>query len=353
LDYLAVKFVEDQRWSIKQLVRSLLLTHAYQLSSDIDPKAAEADPADTLVWRAQPRRLKAEQLRDSILTASGRLDLTPPVFGVTAEFGDGYYGVNIWETDLPQHYYKRSVYLPLPRDMVPDSLSLFDLPNPNLVGAHREETTSPSQELFLMNNAFVQDESLHLAKRLLENKKWSNKERVRQAYLQAFQRLPISGEVKHAASFIEDEAKLLAAETPPQLLERASNPEAETNTAAPVVSVPDMTVPTIPLIVTNSEPVAASPAPVDTNTIALTTNAVAATGDAGGNFGGRGGFRFPRTYKGPGSASDTVVGKLAPGIARPKVFHQALPEIPASPEEAAFALFTQALLGSAEFRYIQ
>ena len=54
---------------------------------------------------------------------------------MTAEFGDGYYGVNIWETDLPQHYYKRSVYLPIPRDMVPESLSLFDLPNPNLVGA--------------------------------------------------------------------------------------------------------------------------------------------------------------------------------------------------------------------------
>ena len=48
-----------------------------------------------------------------------------------------------------------------------------------------------------------------------------------------------------------------------------------------------------------------------------------------------------------------MVGKLAPGIARPKVFHQALPEIPASPEEGAYALFAQALLGSAEFRYIQ
>jgi hypothetical protein len=355
LDYLAVKFVENQHWSVKQLVRSLLLTHAYQLSSDIDPKAEEADPADTLVWRAQPRRLKAEQLRDSILTASGRLDLNPPLFGVTAEFGDGYYGVNIWETDLPQHYYKRSVYLPLARDMVPDALSLFDLPNPNLVGAHREETTSPSQELFLMNNAFVQDESLHLAKRLLENKKWSGTERIRQAYLQAFQRQPTSAEIKHAAGFIEEETKLLASVTPPQLVERTSNPEAETNTSAPAVKVPDMTVPTIPVIVTNAEPVAANPAPgaADTNTVALTTNAIAATGDTGGNFGGRGGFRFPRTFKGPGSASDTVVGKLAPGIARPKVFHQALPEIPASPEEGAYALFTQALLGSAEFRYIQ
>jgi hypothetical protein len=80
--------------------------------------------------------------------------------------------------------------------------------------------------------------------------------------------------------------------------------------------------------------------------------------DNGGGFGGggggrRGGFRTPRTFNGPGSASDVVVGKLAPGIARPKVFHQALPEKPANPEEGAFALFNQALFASAEFRYLQ
>ena len=67
LDYLAVKFVTEENWSVKQLVRSLVLTHAYQLSSDVYAKAEELDPADTLLWRAAPRRLKAEQLRDSIL----------------------------------------------------------------------------------------------------------------------------------------------------------------------------------------------------------------------------------------------------------------------------------------------
>jgi hypothetical protein len=79
------------------------------------------------------------------------------------------------------------------------------------------------------------------------------------------------------------------------------------------------------------------------------------TPDTGGNFGGGGfrGFRGPRTFKGPGSASDIVVGKLAPGIAQPKVFHQALPEKPATPQEGALALFTQALFASAEFRYLQ
>jgi Protein of unknown function (DUF1549)/Protein of unknown function (DUF1553)/Planctomycete cytochrome C len=357
LDYLAVKFVTDQHWSVKQLVRSLVLTHAYQLSGDIEAKAEEADPADTLIWRAAPRRLKAEQLRDSILVASGRLDTTPPTNNVTAEFGDGYYGVNIWESDLPQHYFKRSVFLPVPRDLVPESLSLFDLPNPNLVGAHREETTSPSQELFLMNNAFVQDEALHLARQLLNNKNLSEKERIQQAYLAVYQRQPTSSEVKHAARFIKAETDLLTSAAPEEVVERTSTPEAE-------VRVPDVS-PTL-VALTTPTPTATAPAPVATNAATeaaapgpatnTTTAAATATGDAGGNFGGgggRGGFRGPRTFKGPGSASDIVVGKLAPGIARPKVFHQALPEKPATAEEGALALFTQALFGSAEFRYLQ
>jgi len=373
LDYLAVKFVTEQNWSIKQLVRSLVLTRAYQLSSDTYAKAEEIDPADTLNWRAAPRRLLAEQLRDSILAASGRLDLEPPHFGVTGEFGDGYYGVNIWESDLPQHFYKRSVYLPVPRDMVPESLSLFNLPNPNLVGAKREDTTSPSQALFLMNNALVQDEALHLARELLQNKKLSEKERIQRAYLAVFQRQPTPAEVKRAAKFIKAETGLLASQAPEQIVPRTSTPEpvpgiqAVTLTPKPEASVPPNVQPA-PVPASANPPTIGEPValpimePINPNSATPALTPVAATVAAntpsnnGGNYGGgggRNGFRFPRTFNGPGSASDVVVGKLAPGIAHPKVFHQALPEKPASPEEGALALFTQALFSSAEFRYLQ
>lgn len=366
LDYLAVKFTTEQNWSVKQLVRSLILTRVYQLSSDVDTKAEEADPADVLLWRAAPRRLTAEQLRDSILVASGRLDLTPPQYGVTAEFGDGYYGVNIWETDLPQHYYKRSVYLPIPRDMVPESLSLFDLPNPNLVGAQREETTSPSQALFLMNNAFVQDEALHLARNLITAKHLSDKERIKQAYLAAYQRLPTADETKQAGKFIKAETRLLASAAPDKIVPRTSTPEpqAPSAVAQPVV-VPAVQPVSAPPVVTISfgGPIDSPPSAVAMGgTVAATTASspapIANVADAGGNGGGggggfRGGAFRARRYLGPGSASDVTVGKLAPGIAQPKVFHQALPEKPTTPQEGALALFTQALFGSAEFRYLQ
>jgi hypothetical protein len=343
LDYLAVKFVTEQHWSVKQLVRSLVLTHVYQLSSEVDAQAEETDPADTLLWRAAPRRLKAEQIRDSILAASGRLDLERPQSSVTAEFGDGYYGVNIWETDLPQHYYKRSIYLPIPRDMVPESLSLFDLPNPNLVGAKREETTSPSQALFLMNNAFVQDEALHIARKLEQDKNLSEQDRIARAYLAVYQRQPTAVEIQRASKFIESQSTLLASAAPAELVPRTSNPELDAASVAQLVA-PKPEIPTMASQVAATDATNTSAVAVGSTSLATVTNEVA----AGGGF-----RRPPRTFNGPGSASDIVVGKLAPGIAQPKVFHQALPEKPASPEEGAFAEFTQALFASAEFRYLQ
>jgi hypothetical protein len=112
-----------------------------------------------------------------------------------------------------------------------------------------------------------------------------------------------------------------------------------------------------------AKPASETPVPVflpaagDTN-----APATVAVADVGGGRGANGGFRGRgfggrgrglRTYNGPGSASDVVVGKLAPGVAQPPVFHQALPEKPSSPQEGALVLFTQALFGSAEFRYLQ
>lgn len=202
-------------------MRSLVLTRAYQLSSQFDSKCAEVDPGNVLLWRATPRRLPAEAIRDSILASSGRLDLEPLHGAVTADFGDGYYGVNIWPTDFPTDFRKRSLYLPLPRDVVPEELSLFDFPNPNLVTARRENTTSPKQALYLLNNPFVQTESVHLARILLSNK-GSTEQRIREAYRRTLLRAPTSDEVHRARQFIRSqEAYYLR----PSELERLNEPD--------------------------------------------------------------------------------------------------------------------------------
>src|SRR5262249_5691221 len=76
LDHLAVSFAEDG-WSVKKLIRTVVLSHAYQLSSQRDEKNFEADPDNVLVWRMPKRRLEAESLRDTMLALGGKLDLNP------------------------------------------------------------------------------------------------------------------------------------------------------------------------------------------------------------------------------------------------------------------------------------
>lgn len=300
LDYLAVSFVEDHRWSVKRLVRSLLLSRTYQLASQSDAKATEKDPENALLWRASPKRLKAEAIRDTILAASGRLDLEPPLSSVTAEFGDGYYGDNIWPHEFPTEYLKRSVYLPVPRDLVPESLALFDFPNPSLVIARREDTTSPNQALFLMNNSFVRTEAIHFARRLLASEGASDAARIRDAYLFALQRTPTDDEVRRAWSFIEGQVRQL------------------TKAQRPKVVVPDLS--------EKQEPARSEEEPSAEN-----------------------GEGAPKVRLIP---SQSLRADGSPAELVKRVENRVEVPVPANPREGAYALFAQALFASAEFRYL-
>jgi Protein of unknown function (DUF1549)/Protein of unknown function (DUF1553)/Planctomycete cytochrome C len=297
LDYLAVKFVNQQNWSVKQLVRSLVLTRTYRLSSETDSKTRDIDPANVLLSHASVRRIGAESIRDTMLAASGDLDLDPPKGSITADFGDGYYGVNIWPTDFPDDYRKRSIYLPVPRDVVPESLSLFDFPNPSLISARREDTISPSQALFLMNNPFVQTESLRLAQRVLQNAKLSDNERVKEAYRRALLREPTSAEVTRALGYIKAQSQLLA--------------------SAPAASGT--------LVAAKIEASANSDVPSESGEADLKVSI--------------------------GSSAVRPDGK--PSEVYVRTIHDYEATKPANPREAAWTLFTQALFAGAEFRYLQ
>ena len=173
LDFLAVKFQTPTEkggmgWSTKKLVRELVLTRTYALSSAHDSFAAELDPANRLLWRQEPRRLDAESIRDAILAASGKLDPLPPRDSIIHTTGDGYIGRGLRPeifTELQST--KRSVYLPIVRDFVPEVLELFDFAEPSLVIASRETTNVPSQALYLMNSAFIRNAALATARRVL------------------------------------------------------------------------------------------------------------------------------------------------------------------------------------------
>jgi hypothetical protein len=204
LDHLAVTFVENG-WSVKKLIRTLVLSRAYQLSSRFDAKNFEVDPDNVLVWRVPKRRLEAEPLRDAMLAVAGRLDLTPPKGSAQARAGDGNVafgfragGANAALTDT-----HRTVYLPIVRDRLPEILTLFDFPDPGLIIGERATTTVPAQALFLMNNPFVIRQAEALADRLLA-REGDDAGRLTWAYRLCYARPPSDKELKNAQKFIEE-----------------------------------------------------------------------------------------------------------------------------------------------------
>ena len=205
LDHLAYRFIADG-WSVKKLVRQLVLTSAYQLSAESTEAHRTADPANRLVWRHSPRRLSAEEMRDATLAAAGTLDPRRPEASPAnalkmiemRDNGPEAATINT-KADADTH---RSVYLPLLRGVTPHSLEAFDPVDQTLVSGTRDTTTVPSQALFLLNSPFVRKQALAFAERVLKDKDASDSDRVRAAYRLAVGRAPTDAEVDRAKAFV-------------------------------------------------------------------------------------------------------------------------------------------------------
>jgi hypothetical protein len=206
LDHLAARFVRDG-WSVKRLIRTLVLSRAYQLSGETTAANLTADPANRLVWRHSPRRLDAEEIRDAMLAVSGKLDRTRPdgsaamdmkvieLTNVSAE------AKRIQDAANKSHH--RSVYLPLLRTLTPRSLEVFDFAEQGLVVGSRDSTTVPTQALYLLNDPFVRDQAKGLALRLNKNA-IDDAGRIHLAYEAALGRQANEKEHARAVSYLRD-----------------------------------------------------------------------------------------------------------------------------------------------------
>jgi hypothetical protein len=196
LDHLATRFV-SRGWSVKQMVRSIVLSRTYQLASDADAKLIEADPQNRLLARHARRRLEAEMLRDSMLLVSGQLQLVPGE-GSLVRHRDIL--VNL-AGSLHQASSHRSIYLCYLRSSPPPELAAFDLPDFTTVIGQRDVSTVPSQALHLFNNPFVIDQAGHFA-RLVTNETASPEGRVRIVWEWAFGREPSPAEIEKALELV-------------------------------------------------------------------------------------------------------------------------------------------------------
>ncbi|MCR9294728.1 MAG: PSD1 and planctomycete cytochrome C domain-containing protein [bacterium] len=171
LDFLASHFVE-QDWSTKALVRQIVLSKTYQQSSRFRPQAFELDPENRLLWRANVRASEAEVLRDGLLSASAQLDLDRPLGSMISQAGDGQIGNRrlrgLSESTIAEADTRvRSVYLPVPRNVLPEVLETFDFADNSSVRGSRELTIVPAQALYWMNSDFVDENCDRIASQLL------------------------------------------------------------------------------------------------------------------------------------------------------------------------------------------
>lgn len=204
LDQLALQFVRDG-WSVKKLIRSLVLTRTYGLASTHVAKSVEADPDNVFLWRHTPRRMDSDQIRDAILAASGQLDLEPMTGSIVSKSPEEVVqqGRLNPATFSDASIRNRSIYLPIVRNAMPEALELFDAPDPSLVIGIRDVTTVPSQSLFLMNSQFLVQQSRHFAERLLAVGDLGDSARVAMAFRIALNREPTTKESEESTTFVK------------------------------------------------------------------------------------------------------------------------------------------------------
>ncbi len=181
LDYLAARLRDDPQQSLKSIIRLLVTSRAYRRSSEFDPEMAKLDAGNAYLWRANRRRLTAEEFRDSLLTASGVLDQTmggPSFqdFVIEKPQHSPHYEYHLHDpADEKSH--RRSVYRFVVRSQPQPLLTTLDCADPSISIPQRDESTTALQALAAWNNRLVEFASVELAARL-ENETTSPDEQI-------------------------------------------------------------------------------------------------------------------------------------------------------------------------------
>lgn len=210
LDWLAAGFISDG-WSIKRLIRRIVLSRVYQLGNAGNPLALSVDPQNRFLWRMNRRRLDVDAIRDAILMVSGDLDparggSTLPPVKIDRSGNRKEARVLATSSLSPDVLRRRTVYLPILRKEMPpelDMLSAFNFADPAVVAGNRDETIVPTQALYLLNSPFLRQQSQVAAQRLLRRTAEDDEERVAWFYQLALGRPATPAEISASLRFIE------------------------------------------------------------------------------------------------------------------------------------------------------
>lgn len=215
LDWLASEFI-DNGWSARHIHRLILTSRTWQQSS-VHPKAVEylqRDSANRYLWKAGRRRLDAEALRDSMLAASGEIDLRiggegfKPTISEEALEGFSRKGA-VWKAASPDEQRRRSLYIFVSRSLMPPMMTTFDQCDTTLPCAARDVTTVAPQALAMMNNHFTHARSTALAKRI-EQTAATDQDQVVDAWKFALGRKPFDRERALAEQHLKSQTRRFA-----------------------------------------------------------------------------------------------------------------------------------------------
>jgi hypothetical protein len=167
LDHLAKELIAHD-WSVKSLVRQIVLSHTFRLSSDHISANHDADPENQWLWRANRRRLDPESFRDAMLATADSLQWAP-MDSTVAYLGDQATAVGSNSVRRRTDFPCRSVYLPVIRNDLPELFEIFDFADPHTTTGMRPNTTVPTQGLFMLNDEMVMDAAEATARRIMRD----------------------------------------------------------------------------------------------------------------------------------------------------------------------------------------
>ena len=207
LDFLASQLM-DRDWSLKDIIRQVVLSSTYRQSSKPNMASAKVDPNNYLLHRMPIRRLQGEVIRDRLLAVSGRIDKRQfgkgPMVHITPFMRNNRSPGGSGPMDGDG---RRSIYVEVRRNHLEPMLMAFDKPTPFSTIGKRVVSNSPAQPLIMLNNPFVHAQASIWADALLNSGTSATGELVNLAYQQAFGRDPEPWEAEAAVGFIEAQKK--------------------------------------------------------------------------------------------------------------------------------------------------
>ncbi len=214
LDTLAVELM-DSNWSLKKLVRSIVLSDTYQRSSHATNMMLELDPKNRWLTRGPRFRCDAETVRDMVLSISGLMhhklggpSVIPPVPQNVLDYNYVYPGY--WKAAEGPERYRRALYMFRKRSMPDPVLSSFDAPNGDAACARRIRSNTPLAALTGLNEPIFVEAANGFAMRILRESPASDVERIEKAYKLATSRSATAEEKSQLIKFLEQQRKRLA-----------------------------------------------------------------------------------------------------------------------------------------------